>query len=1282
MKPLDKKFLTVQFRNKIHTKDGKEFQGFFEGIMEKYLPGFQRIKPYGNIGDGGNDGYIEELGIYYQVYAPEEPMLKAADAVRKLKKNFQRLKKEWDEIKNIKEYNFVFNDKYRGSIKPIQQALADLRKANPTIRFKPFLAKDLEQLFFRLDDSDILDLDFVIDHRQAIANAYTDLEYVSKELDRENSIFAHKLLVSNKVKIASLEEDNLSLEFEILETRCLQKLERIDEAKAKYEDISKRFPDDPRPLLYLAEIYLSENNLNKNLVLLDRAEKIDNKHWLLRLQQIVRKLHLKDKFDLKNVNEKEFPEEPVIKANFYRLYAITFEMSGDQTKADSFIKKAIQLNPDRFSSYLEWLELIENRMFTCQDVEQQSQLSQELLDETKKVEDRFSEQGDIGARNKAQLLFRKMNAFLVQSDKPELEKATKEAFELLLSCYLNNLIEVMLVMMLQIVSLPDNDFERLLEYLKNSKKELSDGLSKILIAHFNLKGSLLNKGKDFFREVRNQKYQRFINHFENQNYKKTLAFLKDDFRFAIAFANTLKGVPELRKQIIESLPEDKNIQKEKLWLLLKFDEKEFDDAYQIIKKLDLSNLDYLEYAPLLEIIHHKKAWDIGIEIIRKLLEKEKDEKVIHNLKLQLFNAFIHLKKYPELISLGEKLLKDGADKNLLDEHNKEPVLSNTIMACFERGKVDEEAFKKSKLLLEQYPLAHPTFEFKAGIEAEVYIHNNALEEALRSLVDGVKIKKRLSRHEYAKLYGLLSLKLGNRINLTLESLDNVKENTFVKLTNDDQWYFIGQDNELDALLIDTSNSKYSLFIDKPIGEKIVFENKYASSSPEEQIEIILPIERYIFWQSIRNFEELTRKGDLDWAWRIEVAEKGDATDFSNLLKFMEDENARKQPFFEMYCNNNYPLAALAVNEGGLIYALGRIQQENRGFIHFSDGSPDEFEKQKAVAKKVIDEKIPFYIDGTSALVLSEIGVLQKIFIHLPNLKVPQSVINLLADTVGRFRYTEGQMGYMGYARGRITFSSTDKTRRDYFQSNFISSIKLLESNSKNISDISSANKIDCFSERQVPGELTDACILAQKEAYPLLTEDYLYLKLNELETKKQQPEYFSSLALMKTLYEKSLLSFRDYLEYFGYLSTYRFRFLSLSTEEIDKAVFGDSKIIVLSTENIRRFNFPLTLSEEYGVSFPAAFRVVVGFLYRVLTDNAVTIDIAEKIFVEIIDAFPSKTSKKDLGQLLIKYCMDAVEKNKSKILHQPPNQLLNEKADRLWQFTKIYDWDTKLWTPN
>ena len=66
-KSLDKHYLSLQFQNKIFSKDGTEFQSFFESIMEKAFLDFQKIRPYGNQGDGGNDGYRESLGIYYQV---------------------------------------------------------------------------------------------------------------------------------------------------------------------------------------------------------------------------------------------------------------------------------------------------------------------------------------------------------------------------------------------------------------------------------------------------------------------------------------------------------------------------------------------------------------------------------------------------------------------------------------------------------------------------------------------------------------------------------------------------------------------------------------------------------------------------------------------------------------------------------------------------------------------------------------------------------------------------------------------------------------------------------------------------------------------------------------------------------------------------------------------------------------------------------------------------------------------------------------------------------------
>ena len=115
MTPIDKNYLSLQFRNKVYKKNATEFQGFFEDIMEIAYPDFQKIRPYGNKGDGGNDGYRPTEGVYYQVYAPINPNEKEADAVKKIKKDFKNLRENWGKISKIKTYFFVFNDKGGGS---------------------------------------------------------------------------------------------------------------------------------------------------------------------------------------------------------------------------------------------------------------------------------------------------------------------------------------------------------------------------------------------------------------------------------------------------------------------------------------------------------------------------------------------------------------------------------------------------------------------------------------------------------------------------------------------------------------------------------------------------------------------------------------------------------------------------------------------------------------------------------------------------------------------------------------------------------------------------------------------------------------------------------------------------------------------------------------------------------------------------------------------------------------------------------------------------------------
>jgi hypothetical protein len=602
MKPLDKNYLSLQFKIKIYSKNGTEFQNFFENIVGKAYPDFQKIKPHGKYGDSGNDGYRKKSGIYYQVYAPQVPQINQAKAAKKLKEDFEKLKKNWNKIKEIKEYYFVFNNKYSGSIQKLEEAISELEKGNSGIKFHIFTAKKLEELFLTLDKADILNLGFDIDSTKAVSNAYKYLKNVEVELDRENGKYALKILESIKDIIFDLGDDQLNLKYELLECSCLQKLEKIKKARDEYENISKRFPDDPHAFLYLAEIYLHNEDYKKNKELLDKAEEIDANHWLLKLEKLVRKDHLREEIDTTNINEEDFPGESRIKANFYRVYAKSIEDSGNKAMADSFVEKAIHLNPDRFSNYIRKLSIFEKRIYSKQDNPNISEDLLRQLEEIEKVEENFLTLGDIGVRNKAVLNIMKRNVFLKQEDFSTFEKIfqiSQETLELTLDCYFNKQIDQIVTSLLTFFLPSDKNFEKLLRYLEEVEKEISDELAKVIIFQFNNRNSLLKEGKKFFNRVNKQKYLNFIIDIESKNDENVLKLLKNDIQFAVTIASTLKNFPSLRKKIIQNLPDDKKIQKEKLLLLLNYDEKNFDDAFYMLKKLDLSNLSYHECIPTL-----------------------------------------------------------------------------------------------------------------------------------------------------------------------------------------------------------------------------------------------------------------------------------------------------------------------------------------------------------------------------------------------------------------------------------------------------------------------------------------------------------------------------------------------------------------------------------------------------------------------------------------------------------------------------------------------------------
>lgn len=147
----------IFFKQKIYESDGNAFEALFTRIMYYAEPDFMQIKPWGNIGDRKNDGYIRSQGIFFQVYAPEDIKRSYPDSVTKLVTDFNGLlgHKQWSPVN---EFYFVVNDKYKG-VNPDAAAEIDKLILEHSLRKgKIITAKDLERTLFSLEDDEILDI--------------------------------------------------------------------------------------------------------------------------------------------------------------------------------------------------------------------------------------------------------------------------------------------------------------------------------------------------------------------------------------------------------------------------------------------------------------------------------------------------------------------------------------------------------------------------------------------------------------------------------------------------------------------------------------------------------------------------------------------------------------------------------------------------------------------------------------------------------------------------------------------------------------------------------------------------------------------------------------------------------------------------------------------------------------------------------------------------------------------------------------------------------------------
>jgi hypothetical protein len=151
MDELTRAWYDVVFERDFLKKGGNEFQDWFADLMEKAYPNdFQRVRPYGNIGDHKCDGYLVSTKTVFQVYAPYA--IDLATLLDKIDEDFLGAEAHWAE--RMRCWTFVHND-HRGLPAPAVQKLHDLRAQHKPLDVNTWSLEELRGIMRNLKSADL-----------------------------------------------------------------------------------------------------------------------------------------------------------------------------------------------------------------------------------------------------------------------------------------------------------------------------------------------------------------------------------------------------------------------------------------------------------------------------------------------------------------------------------------------------------------------------------------------------------------------------------------------------------------------------------------------------------------------------------------------------------------------------------------------------------------------------------------------------------------------------------------------------------------------------------------------------------------------------------------------------------------------------------------------------------------------------------------------------------------------------------------------------------------------
>ena len=1045
--------------------------------------------------------------------------------------------------------------------------------------------------------------------------------------------------------------ESQKLDLKALRANLLWKQGKIPEAKQLYLGVLEARDHAVAMLDYIELCNAAPGPHDRASEFEEKVERVAAGHPRLELRKLFEQYRQQQRLS-SPVIERQWAEDRWLNGSFYFVYALLLDLSSEYAQRDAFVDKWEELLPESPTPLL-FRVIFSNHDFARRATATLREASAHL-DFVRLQKERIlgSEKDPLSSHDLISLLVEEIGVYKAVSNQSianphGLKNARDKLLTQVNRSYFDRHVDFQMTRALGTVLLNPDQWETFVGQIAVSEVQASTDILDLVI----LQGLRIQIGYSRLREVARSVSRpdlvSLIDAVEESGALEILDWLAvKQPVLRIILLDSLDN-PALRLALVDQLelPPANETERQYFRLEALRANGQVSDALAFAKTIKLDEI-IPDFIRLINHVAFKgNDYRLTIESGHKLLAIDGPDEY----KAELFGKLaVAYSRSDDDLNAHKYALKALEKSEHLSDDNIHMLISLAASSLVALGRSDEV-----KTLSEQHfrriaaaaelGLAFAEALLKAKVPDRSQLALSCLSEAYRSVA---------KTDERVYLGSLLSLnELWSRGVIKTESQEAVEANRFIKIEGiPDSWFYLGDKADaFDAVALDPDDARYKAIIGKVSGEEIDWPaDKFSGGKNKKRIRFIRVVGGYFLARAHEVMVTGAERGDSG-IWSVKVKDESGAFSLENIIKFHEEAFQPQRDAFDAYCKNPLPFSILAKFEGSFHQALSKICGEGKGFVRCNNGTAADIHEQIRVARQVADGQ-PYFIDSLAVFLFVEAEILSVVVERLPGIHIPTSVIKSLRDLAEALRDGTSSVGRMGMVQGKLRLSEPDKEYEARFHDRLIKAADMLDGLPGKLIGNTYADA-DANSERPplealLPSWAVDPFMLAREKGYPVIGDDALMFQAFTLQG-AMPPVNASSLSLVRALYEKGIVSWEKYLQYFRLLSSYRYFLLPVSVDDMENAVLGptQSGLVMFTPKHLDYFNFALTLSKEYGIADSLAVSIAASFFVRLLLRDDVPEAVAEDIFPRVIIGILAKRKSKVLGREIINICADAVNLN-------------------------------------